>query len=127
MYDTFCHNPENVHKCEEYKWNIAKDYTSPNIVQKVKSLIQWMNMKDDMYILHDHFLISLTREDFMEFRKMDIEPMPNTRSSYSEPPKPMSTSSGYTKLTTTSESQTALNNFKKGNKKGCISLSHLQE
>ena len=29
--------------------------------------------------LHDHFLISLTREDYMELRKMDIEPMPNTR------------------------------------------------
>ena len=40
MYDTFCHNPENVHKCEEYKWNGAKDYISPNIAQKLKSFIQ---------------------------------------------------------------------------------------
>ena len=36
-------------------------------------------------------IYSMTREDYMEFRKMDIEPMPNTRSSYTEPPKPMTT------------------------------------
>ena len=57
-------------------------------------------MKDDIHILHDHFLISLTREDYIEFRKMDIEPMPNTRSSHTEPPKPMTTFSGHTKPTT---------------------------
>ena len=79
MYDTFHHNPEYVHKCEKYKWNHAKECINPNIPQKVKSFIQWMNMKDDdIHILHDHFLISLTREDYIEFRKMDIEPMPNT-------------------------------------------------
>ena len=40
--------------------------------------------------------------------------MPNTRSSHTEPPKPMTTFYGHTKPTTISESQTALNNFKKG-------------
>ena len=53
MYDTFGHNPENVHKCEEYKWNGEKDFISPNIAQKVKIFIQWTTMKDDIYILHD--------------------------------------------------------------------------
>ena len=48
---------------------------------------------------------------------MDIEPMPNTRSSYTEPPKPMTTFSGHTKPTTISESETALNNFKKGTRR----------
>ena len=57
-------------------------------------------MKDDIHILHDHFLISLIREDCIEFRKMDIEPMPNTRSSHTEPPKPMITFSGHTTPTT---------------------------
>ena len=51
-----------------------------------ESLIQWINLKDDTHILLDHFRISLTREDYVEFRKMDIEPMPNTRSSHTEPP-----------------------------------------
>ena len=117
MYDTFFHNPEDVHKCEEYKWNGVKDYISPNTTQKVKSFIQWMNPKDDIHILHDHFLTSLTREAYVEFRKMDIEPMPNTRSSHTEPPKPMTTFLGHTKPTTISGSQTALNNFKKGTKR----------
>ena len=116
MYDTFCHDPEFVYKCEEYKWNGVKECICPNIAQKVKSFIQWMNMKDAIYILHDHFLISLTREDYMEFRKMDIEPMPDTRSSHTEPPKPMTTLYGHTKPTTMPESQTALNNFIKGTK-----------
>ena len=35
---------------------------------------------------------------------MDIEPMPNTRSSHTEPPKPMITFPGHTKPTTISES-----------------------
>ena len=108
MYDTFCRDPEYVHKCEEYKWNGVKECISPNIAQKVKSFI---------YILHGHFLISLTREDYVEFREMDIEPMTNTRSSHTEPPKPMTTFNGHTKPTTISESQTALNNFKKGTKR----------
>ena len=91
MYDTFHQNPEDVHKCEEYKWNDVKDYIIPNIAQKVKSFIQWMNLKDDIHILHEHFRISLTREDYVEFRRTEVEPMPNTRSSHTEPPKPMTT------------------------------------
>ena len=102
---------------EEYKWNGVKDYISPNIAHEVKSFIQWMNLKYYIHILHDHFLISLTREDYMEFRKMDVEPMTNTRSSHTEPPKPMTTFYGHTKPTTISESLTALNNFKKGTKR----------
>ena len=70
---------------EEYKWNDVKDYISHNIAQEVKS-----------YILHEHFFMSLTREDYMDFRKIDVEPMTNTISSHTEPPKPMSTSYGHT-------------------------------
>ena len=43
-YDTFYHNPEYVHKCEEYNWNGVKECINYNIAQKVKSFIQWMNM-----------------------------------------------------------------------------------
>ena len=62
-------------------------------------------MKDDIHRLHDHFLISLTREDYIESRKMDIKPIPNTRSSNTEPPKPMTAFSGHTKPITISESK----------------------
>ena len=53
MYDTFHHNSDYVHKCEEYKWNGVKECINSNIAQKVKGFIQWMNMKDDIHILHD--------------------------------------------------------------------------
>ena len=53
----------------------------------------------------------------MKFRKTDIEPMPNTRSSHTEPPQLMTTFSGQTKPITISELQTPLNNFKDGSKR----------
>ena len=56
MYDAFCCDAEYDHKCEEYKWNGVKDVISANTAQKVKSFIQWMNMKDDVCVLHDNFL-----------------------------------------------------------------------
>ena len=108
IYDAFCNDPEDVHKYEDFKWNGAKDYIGSNVVQKVKSFIKWMNLKKDISILYDHFLISLT---------MDVEPMPNTRSYHTKTTKPMTTFYGHTKPTTISESQTALNNFKKGTKR----------
>ena len=37
MYDTFHHNPEDVHKFEDYKWNGVKDYISSNIVHASSS------------------------------------------------------------------------------------------
>ena len=48
---------------------------------------------------------------------MNIEPMPNTRSSHTEPPKLMTTFYGHTKPTTISESHTVLNNFETGTKR----------
>ena len=71
----------------------------------------------DISILYDHFLFSLTREDYIEFREMDIEPMPNTRSYHGEPTKPMTTFYGHTKPSTISELQTVFNNFKRDTKR----------
>ena len=48
---------------------------------------------------------------------MDIEAMLNIRSYHAEPTKPMTTFYGHTKPTTISESQTALNNFKRGTRR----------
>ena len=117
MYDGFHHNPEDVQKYEDFKWNGVKDYIGPNIVQKVKKLHQMDELKKGLSILYDHFLFYLKREDYIEFREMDIEPMPNIRSYHTEPTKPMTTFYGHTKPTTITESQTALNNFKKGTKR----------
>ena len=74
-------------------------------------------IRDGIYILHDEFLTSLTREQFIEFRQGDIRQMSNSRSSHVEPYTPMTTSTGHTKLTAISESQSAHNNFKRGTKR----------
>ena len=76
-----------------------------------------MNLKKNISVLHDHFLFSLTKEDYIEFRGLDIEPMPNIGSYHAEPTKPMTTFYGHTKPTTISESQTAFYNFKRGSKR----------
>ena len=61
MYDTFCHNPEYVHKCKDYKWNGLKDCINPYIAQKVKSFIKRMNMKDD--IIYDMTIFLSLRQE----------------------------------------------------------------
>ena len=74
-------------------------------------------MKHGMHVLHDEFLASLTRQQFLEFRSEDIELMSNSRSPPAEPYTPMTTFTGHTKPPALSESQTALNNFKRGTKR----------
>ena len=66
---------------------------------------------------HDEFLTSLTGEQFIDFRQEDMKILSNSRSSHIEPHTPMTTFTGHTKSTATSESQTALTNFKRGTKR----------
>ena len=127
-YHSFDDISDNICNYAEYKVNGIKYHLNSNTMHKIKMFINWMSreMKDGIYILHDEFLTSLTREQFIEFRPGDIRLMSNSRSSHAEPYTPMTTFAGHTKPTAIPESQTALNIFKRG-KKGCISLSHLQE
>ena len=74
-------------------------------------------MKNGSFRLHDEFLTSLTGEQFIEFRQQDMKILSNSRSSHIEQHTPMTTFTGHTKPTATSESQTALNNFKRGTKR----------
>ena len=85
-------------------------------MHKIEMFIKWMSerMKDSFYILHDEFLTSLSGEQFIDFRQED---MSNSRSSHTEPHTPLTTFTGHTKSTATSESQTALNSFKRGTKR----------
>ena len=80
--------------------------------------IKWMleRMKNGSFTLQDEFLTSLTGEQFIDFRQEDMKLLSNSRSSHIEPHTPMTTFTGHTKSSATSESQTALNNFKRGTK-----------
>ena len=65
------------------------------------------------FTLHDELLTSLTGEQFIDLRQEDMKLLSNSRSSHTEPHTPMTTFTGHTKSSGTSESQTALNNFKR--------------
>ena len=68
--------------------------------------------------LYAEDLLALTRRQFNDFRQADmIRMMGKTSSPPPGPTTPMTTLSGYTKRTLTSESQAALNNFKKATRR----------
>ena len=76
-----------------------------------------MTHEDRPYELHDDFLATLTRERYLEFRHMDTLSFSTSSPSHHEPSKLKTSFSGESKHQTPSESQTALNNFKKGTKR----------
>ena len=68
-----------------------------------------------MDVLHDEYLQTLTRNQFIEFRN-SIKSCPNSKPPPDEPHTPMTTFTGHTKPPPLSESQIALNNFKEEQK-----------
>ena len=69
------------------------------------------------YELHDNFLATLTRGSYLKFRHLDTHTFSSSSLSHHEPSKFKTSFQGEFKHQTTSESQTALNNFKKGTKR----------
>ena len=69
-------------------------------------------MTDGLFELQAEDLLSLTREQFNDFRQADmIRMIGKSNPAPPGPTTPMTTLSGYTKVTRTSESQAALNSF----------------
>ena len=93
------------------------NHLSANVAQKLKSFVRWMTHEDRPYELHDDFLATLTRERYLKFRHMYTLSFSASSPSHHEPSKLKTSFSGESKLQTPSESQTALNNFKKGTKR----------
>ena len=89
----------------------------PNYCPKMKCIIKWMTNEERPYELHDDFLATLTRDSYLKFRHLDTQSFSSSPSSHHEPFKFKTSSQGEFKHPTTSESQTALNNFKKGTKR----------
>ena len=101
----------------EYKWKGKMNHLSANVAQKLKSFVRWMTHEDRPYELHDDFLATLTRDSYLKFRHLDTQSFSSSPSPHHEPSKFKTTFQGEFKHPTTSESQTALNNFKKGTKR----------
>ena len=117
FYDSSYNDPEifdTKGPATEYKWKGKVNHLSANVAQKLKSFVRWMTHEDRPYELHDDFLATLTRESYLKFRHMDTLSFSASSSSHNEPYKLKTSFSGESKHQTPSESQTALNNFKKG-------------
>ena len=76
-----------------------------------------MTHEERSYELHDDFLATLTRDSYLKFRHLDTQSLSSSPLSHHEPSKFKTSFQGEFKHQTTSESQTALNNFKKGTKR----------
>ena len=90
------------------------NHLSANVAQKLKHFVRWMTHEDRPYELHEDFLATLTRERYLKFRHMDTQSFSASSPSHHEPSKLKTSFSGKSKHQTSSESQTALNNYKKG-------------
>ena len=117
FYDSSYNDPEKFDTkgpATEYKWKGKMNHLSPNVAQKLKSFVRWMTHEDRPYELHDDFLATLTRDNYLKLRHMDSQSFSASSPSHHEPYKLKTSFSGESKHQTPSESQTALNNFKKG-------------
>ena len=120
FYENSYNDPEKFDTkgpATEYKWKGKVNHISPNDAQKLKSFVRWMTHEDRPYELHDDFLATLTSESYLKFRHMDTLSSSASSPSHHEPSKLKTSFSGESKHQPTSESQTALNNFKKGTKR----------
>ena len=57
----------------EYKWKGKVNHLSANVAQKLKSFVRWMAHEDRPYELHDDFLATLTRDNYLKFRHLDSQ------------------------------------------------------
>ena len=120
FYESSYHDPEKFDTkgpATEYKWKGKMNHLSPNVAKKLKSFVRWMTHEDRPYELRDDFLATLTRERYLKFRHMDTLSFSASSPSHHEPSKLKTSFSCESKHQTPSESQTALNNFKKGTKR----------
>ena len=120
FYESSYNDPEKFDTrgpATEYRWKGKMNHISPNVAQKLKCFVRWMTHEDRPYELHDDFLATLTRERYLKFRYMDTLSFSASSPSHHEPSKLKTSFSGESKHQTPSESQTVLNNFKKGTKR----------
>ena len=117
LYDSSYNDPgkfDTKGPATEYKWKGKMNHLSPIVAQKLKCFAKWMTHEDRPYELHDDFLATLTRDRYLKFRHMDTLSFSRSSPSHHEPSKLKTSFSVESKHQTSSESQTALNNYKKG-------------
>ena len=117
FFERYYNDPEKFDTegpATEYKWKGKMNYLSANVAQKLKSFVKSMAHEDRPYELHDDFLATLTRDKYLKFRHMYVQSFSRSSPSHHKPSKLKTSFSGESKHQTSSESQTSLNNYKKG-------------
>ena len=120
FYESSYNDPEKFDTkgpATEYRWKGKMNHLSPIVAQKLKCFVRWITHEDRPYELHDDFLATLTRERYLKFRHIDIQSLSTSSPSHHESSKLKTSFSEESKHQTPSESQTSLNNFKKGTKR----------
>ena len=110
FYDSSYNDPEKFDTkgpATEYKWKGKMNHLSPNVAQKLKSFVRWMTHEDRPYELHDDFLATLTRDNYLKFRHMDGQSFSASSPSHHEPYKLKTSFSGESKRQTPSKSTPA--------------------
>ena len=110
FYESSYNGPEKFDTkgpATEYKWKGKMNHLSPNVAQKLKNFVRWMIHEDRPYELHDDFLATLTRDNYLKFRYMDSQSFSASSPSYHEPYKLKTSFSGESKQQTPSKSTPA--------------------
>ena len=116
FYDSSYNDPEKFDTkgpATEFKWKGKMNHLSPIVAQKLKCFVRWMTHEDRPYELHDEFFATLTRDNYLKFRHMHSQSFSASSPSHHEPSKLKTSFSGKSKHQTSSEPQTAQNNYKK--------------
>ena len=110
FYDSSYNDPEKFDTegpATEYKWKGKMNHLSTNVAQELKSFVRWMTHEDRPYELHDDFLATLTRDNYLKFRHMDSQSFSASSPSHHEPYKLKTSLSGESKHQTPSKSTPA--------------------
>ena len=116
----FYHILDHIHDCSDYRVDGQECALKFGTINKIRMLISWMTTKMTEYTfeLYAEHLLALTRHQFIKFRQADMIRMNDmSKSTPPEPTMPMTIFTSHTKGSIASESQVALNNFKKGTKR----------
>ena len=116
----FMNHVNRIHDISEFREDGLRSTFKFSTMNKIRMFTSWMGTKmtDGFFELYAEDFLSLAREQFKDFRQTDmIRMMGKSSSPPPQPTTPMTTLSGYTKGTKTSESQATLNNFKKVTKR----------
>ena len=76
FYDSSYSDPEKFDTegpATEYKWKGKMNHLSPIVAKKLKCFVRWMTHEDRPYELHDDFLATLTRDNYLKLRHLDSQ------------------------------------------------------